>query len=155
MESAQAVWNQASSCMESPSAYGINLGLHTPSRIVRCVPNETGRRGRRPLRVNQRVRCMESAQAVWNQASACMESPSAYGINRRLHISSRIVGFVPIETGRRGRRRKRVVEDTGFPEPKYEVWGFSDTAPYGLINAKCELSNKKMQAAACIFVCLI
>ena len=26
---------------------------------------------------------------------------------------------------------KRGVEDTGFPEPKYEVWGFSDTAPYG------------------------
>ena len=26
---------------------------------------------------------------------------------------------------------KRDVEDTGFPEPKYEVWGFSDTVPYG------------------------
>ena len=25
---------------------------------------------------------------------------------------------------------KRDVEDTGFPEPKYEVWGFSDTVPY-------------------------
>ncbi len=28
-------------------------------------------------------------------------------------------------------RLKRDVEDTGFPEPKYEVWGFSDTDPYG------------------------
>ena len=25
---------------------------------------------------------------------------------------------------------KRDVEDTGFPEPKYEVWGFSNTVPY-------------------------
>ena len=41
-------------------------------------------------------RPMESAQAVWNQASACMESPSAYGINRRLHVPSRIVGCVPV-----------------------------------------------------------
>ena len=31
---------------------------------------------------------------------------------------------------------KRDVEDTGFPEPKYEVWGFSDTVPYKRTSAR-------------------
>ena len=52
-----------------------------------------------PYDQNQRTAPMESAQAVWKQASACMESPSAYGINRRLHIPSRIVRCAPVKTG--------------------------------------------------------